>query len=120
MEGDLLSPLRECQIAGAVDAIVSNPPYIAEEEWAGLQPEVREYEPRLALLAGQRGTEFHERLIHDSKEFLVPGGLLVMELGQGQAFLIRQVVEDAGGYTGLQTVKDDAGIERVMIVRRAQ
>lgn len=119
-EGDLLSPLRECQVVEGVDAIVSNPPYIAEAEWAGLQPEVREYEPRLALLAGRRGTEFHERLIHDSKEFLVPGGLLVMELGQGQASLVRQIVEDVGGYTGLQTVKDDAGIERVMIIRRTQ
>jgi len=118
-EGDLLSILRECQLVGAVDAIVSNPPYIAEEAWAGLQPEVRDFEPRLALVAGQRGTEFHERLLHDAREFLVPGGLLVMELGQGQAPLVRRAAEHAGGYTGLQTVKDEAGIERVMIARRA-
>lgn len=119
LEGDLLSPLREYSVAGAVDAIVSNPPYIAEAEWAGLQPEVRDYEPRQALLAGPQGTEFHERLIHDAKQFLVPGGLLVMELGQGQAPLVRRVAEAAGGYTGLQTVKDEAGIERVLIARRA-
>ena len=119
LEGDLLSPLREYSVAGAVDAIVSNPPYIAEAEWAGLQPEVRDYEPRQALLAGPQGTEFHERLIHDSKQFLVPGGMLVMELGQGQAPLVRRVAEAAGGYTGLQTVKDEAGIERVLIARRA-
>lgn len=119
LEGDLLSPLKEYSVAGAVDAIISNPPYIAEAEWAGLQPEVRDYEPRQALLAGPQGTEFHERLIHDSKQFLVPGGLLVMELGQGQAPLVRRVAEAAGGYTGLQTVKDEAGIERVLIARRA-
>lgn len=119
LKGDLLSPLREYSVAGTVDAIVSNPPYIAESEWAGLQPEVRDYEPRQALLAGPQGTEFHERLIHDSKQFLVPGGLLVMELGQGQAPLVRRVAEAAGGYTGLQTVKDEAGIERVLIARRA-
>lgn len=118
-EGDLLSPLHECHVVGAVDAIISNPPYIAEEAWAGLQPEVRNFEPRLALVAGQRGTEFHERLLHDARQFLVPGGLLVMELGQGQAPLVRQVAEQAGGYTGLQTIKDEAGIERVMIARRA-
>lgn len=118
LEGDLLSPLREYSVVGAVDAIISNPPYIAETEWAGLQPEVRDYEPRQALLAGPQGTEFHERLIHDSKQFLVPGGLLVMELGQGQAPLVRRVAEAAGGYTGLQTVKDEAGIERVLIARR--
>jgi release factor glutamine methyltransferase len=119
LEGDLLSPLRECAAAGAVDAIISNPPYIAEADWVGLQPEVREYEPRRALLAGPQGIEFHERLIHDSKEFLVSGGLLVMELGQGQAPLVRRVVEEARGYTGIHTVEDEAGIERVLIARRA-
>jgi release factor glutamine methyltransferase len=117
-EGDLLSPLHECNLVGAVDAVISNPPYIAEEVWAGLQPEVRDFEPRLALVAGPKGTEFHERLLHEARPFLVPGGLLVMELGQGQAPLVRQAAEQAGGYTGLQTVKDEAGIERVMIARR--
>ena len=118
-EGDLLSPLLECKLVGAVDAIVSNPPYIAEGSWNGLQPEVRDFEPRLALVAGQSGTEFHERLLHDARQFLLPGGLLVMELGQDQASGVRQAAEHIGGYTGLQTVKDEAGIERVMIVRQA-
>jgi release factor glutamine methyltransferase len=118
-EGDLLEPLRGCNLLGMVDAIISNPPYIAEEVWAGLQPEVRDFEPRLALVAGQRGTEFHERLLRDARPFLVSGGLLVMELGQDQALLVRQAAEQVGGYTGLQTVKDEAGIERVMIARRA-
>src|SRR6185437_9996464 len=118
-EGDLLEPLRECNLSGTVDAIISNPPYIAEEVWGGLQPEVRDFEPRMALVAGQRGTEFHERLLRDAKEFLVSGGVLVMELGEGQALFVRQAAEQVGGYTGLQTVKDEAGIERVMIARRA-
>lgn len=119
-EGDLLSPLRECNLGRSVDAIVSNPPYIAEEAWTGLQPEVRDYEPRLALVAGQKGTELHERLLHDALPFLRSGGLLVMELGQGQAPLVRRAAEQVGGYTGFQTVKDESGIERVMIARRAQ
>jgi release factor glutamine methyltransferase len=118
MEGDLLSPLHECNLVGAVDAVISNPPYIAEEVWAGLQPEVRDFEPRMALVAGPKGTEFHERLLHDARPFLVPGGLLVMELGQGQAPLVLQAAEQTGGYAGLQTIKDEAGIERVMIARR--
>ncbi len=119
LEGNLLSPLRDCITFGTVDVIVSNPPYIAEGEWEQLQPEVKLFEPRLALLAGLRGTEFHERLFHDSKEFLVPDGLLVMEIGQGQLPLVRQAAEQAGGYTGLQTVKDEGGIDRVIIARRA-
>jgi release factor glutamine methyltransferase len=119
-EGDLLSPLRESNLGRSVDAIVSNPPYVAEEAWEELQPEVRDYEPRLALVAGQRGTELHERLLHESLPFLKSGGLLLMELGQGQAPLVRRAAEQVGGYTGFQTVKDEAGIERVMIARRAQ
>ncbi|OQW31612.1 MAG: hypothetical protein A4E19_08350 [Nitrospira sp. SG-bin1] len=118
-EGDLLSSLRTHHLEKMVDVVVSNPPYIAEDAWAHLQPEVRDFEPRLALVAGQKGTEFHERLLHDARELLVSGGLLVMELGQGQAALVREAAEQIGGYTGLQTVKDEAGIERVMIVRRA-
>jgi release factor glutamine methyltransferase len=117
-EGDLLSPLHECHLEGAVDAIISNPPYIAEEAWSGLQPEVREYEPRQALVAGPRGTEFHERLLRDAQPFLLPGGLLVMELGQNQASFVRQAAEQTAGYTDLHTVKDEAGIERVLIARR--
>lgn len=119
MEGDLLAPLRDRNLIGTVDVIVSNPPYIAEGEWEQLQPEVRNFEPRVALLAGQKGTEFHERLFHDCKEFLVPDGLLVMEIGQGQLPLVRQAVDQVGGYAGLQTVNDEAGIERIVIARRA-
>ena len=118
-EGDLLSPLRDCRLVGRVDAIMSNPPYIPESAWNGLQPEVRDFEPKTALVAGPKGTEFHERLLHEAKEFLVPGGLLVMELGQGQDTQVRQLANQIAGYTGLQTVKDEAGIERILIVRRA-
>ena len=118
-EGDLLSPLRECGLVSRVDAIMSNPPYIPESVWKGLQPEVRDFEPKMALVAGPKGTEFHERLLHEAKDFLVPGGLLVMELGQGQDTQVRQFANQIGGYTGLQTVKDEAGIERIFIARRA-
>jgi release factor glutamine methyltransferase len=118
IEGDLLSALRERGMAGAVDVIVSNPPYIAEADWAGLQPEVREFEPRSALFSGPTGTEFHERLLRESKEFLVPGGMLVMEIGQGQCAAVRQMAEHIGGYAPLGVVEDEAGIERVVIARR--
>lgn len=118
IEGDLLSPLRERGLVGTVDIIISNPPYIAEADWADLQPEVRLYEPRLALIGGQKGTEFHERLFQDSKEFLIPAGVLVMEIGQGQAATLRQIAKQIGGYAALQVVEDTAGIERVVIAQR--
>lgn len=120
MEGDLLSPLRERGLAGRVDVIVSNPPYIAEADWAGLQPEVREFEPRSALIGGPNGTEFHERLLRESTEYLVPGGSLVMEIGQGQLPAVQRMAECMGGYGPLYVVKDEAGIERVVIVQRIE
>lgn len=120
MEGDLLSSLRERGMAGAVDVIVSNPPYIAEADWAGLQPEVREFEPRSALVSGPKGTEFHERLLREAKEFLVPGGSLVMEIGQGQFPSVQEIAGHIGGYAPLRVVEDEAGIERVIIARRSE
>jgi release factor glutamine methyltransferase len=101
-----------------VDVIVSNPPYIAESEWAGLQPEIRGFEPRSALVSGPKGTEFHERLLCDSREYLAPGGSLVMEIGQGQRPAVQQIAEQLGGYTPVEIAKDGAGIERIVIFRR--
>lgn len=118
IEGDLLSPLRDRGLTGQVDVIVSNPPYIAESEWAGLQPEVRGFEPRSALVSGPKGTEFHERLLCDSREYLAPSGSLVMEIGQGQRPAVQQIAEQLGGYTPVEIAKDGAGIERIVIFRR--
>lgn len=120
LEGDLLAPLRERQVADTIDVIVSNPPYISESDWAGLEPEVRVFEPRMALIGGAQGTEFHERLLRESREFLAPGGLLIMEIGVGQAATVRQFAEQIGGYTALRIIEDAAGIERVVIAQRAE
>jgi release factor glutamine methyltransferase len=118
VQGDLLSPLRGRGMVGMVNAIVSNPPYITEADWAGLQPEVRDFEPRVALIAGPKGTEFHERLLRESGEFLIPGGFLVMEIGQGQLPAVRRMAEQIGGFAPLEAVEDTAGIERVVIAQR--
>lgn len=120
LEGDLLSPLQARQATGTIDVIVSNPPYISESDWAGLEPEVRVFEPRMALVGGEQGTEFHERLLRESREFLVPGGLLVMEIGAGQAVAVRQLAEQIGGYAALGIIEDAAGIERVVMAQRVK
>lgn len=119
LEGDLLTPLAGKNLEGAVDAIVSNPPYIAERDWAGLQPEVKHFEPRQALVAGPRGTEYHERLLCDAARYLTPGGALMMEIGMGQGPAVRRLVETIGGYESVQVLQDAAGIERVVIVERS-
>lgn len=118
LEGDLLKPLAEQGLEGRIDVIVSNPPYIAEAEWLTLQPEVRLFEPRAALVAGPQGTELHERLLQDAGQYLSPGGVLIMEIGAGQARAIRQIVDQIPEYRFHQLVDDAAGLERVVIVER--
>jgi release factor glutamine methyltransferase len=119
LEGDLLRPLAEKGLEGRIDVIVSNPPYIAEADWATLQPEVRLFEPRGALVAGPQGTELHERLLREADRYLSPTGALILEIGAGQARAMRRIVEQIPGYRFHRLVYDEAGLERVVIVERA-
>ena len=118
LEGDLLGPLAEQELEGQVDVIVSNPPYIAEADWATLQPEVRLFEPRGALVAGPQGTELHERLLQEAARYLSPGGAVIMEIGAGQARAMRRIVDQIPGFRFHRLVYDEAGLERVVIVER--
>jgi release factor glutamine methyltransferase len=119
LEGNLFAPLAGLGVEGAVTAIVSNPPYIRESDWSGLQPEVSRYEPRLALVAGPRGTELHERLLNEAIPYLAPCGLLIMELGLGQSAEVQAMVRSKPAYSSVETVPDEAGIDRVLIAVRA-
>ena len=116
--GDLLEPLRTYSLEGKVAAVVSNPPYIPDRELANLQPEVRAFEPRLALAGGVEGLEFHRRLLKDAAEFLAPDGLLVLEVGQGQARGLTEMTLEQGGYAQAVLIRDAAGIERVACLQR--
>jgi release factor glutamine methyltransferase len=120
LEGDMLVPLGEMKLDGCIDVMVANPPYIAEAEWFDLQPEVRDFEPRQALVAGSRGTECHERILQEAWRYLSPGGALIMEIGAGQGHAIRQFVETIGGYEPVRALRDAADIERVLIVERGK
>lgn len=118
LEGDLLKPLAEQGLEGRIDVIVSNPPYIAEAEWPTLQPEVRLFEPRAALVGGPQGTELHERLLQEAARYLAPDGALIMEIGAGQARAMRLIVGQIPEYRFHQLLYDAAGLERVVIVER--
>ena len=120
LEGDLMAPLAGVCSERTVTAIVANPPYVRESEWSGLQPEVGGYEPRAALVAGATGTELHERLLDQAVVYLAPGGVLAMELGQGQSPIIRAKLEGMSAYAGAQILPDEAGIDRIVIVERTR
>jgi len=120
LEGDMLLPLEEMKLDGCIDVMVANPPYIAEADWIDLQPEVRDFEPRQALVAGSRGTECHERLLKEARRYLSPGGTLIMEIGAGQGEALCRLVETISGYGPVRLLRDAADIERVLIVERGE
>ncbi len=95
----------------SVDLIVSNPPYVPAGDHDGLQREVRDWEPHVALYAGATGFEIYERIVADAPRALRPGGWLVMELG----FLSRdRVAEMLSGWRERRIEPDLAGIPRVI------
>ncbi len=117
-EGDLFGPLEELDIHGQVDIIVANPPYVPSGDFSMLQPEVRDYEPRPALLAGPEGIEVHRRIIDAAPGFLNRHGQLIMEMGLGQADSLAQLVRQRRDYASFELLKDLAGIDRVIVANR--
>jgi release factor glutamine methyltransferase len=102
---------------GLYDAVVSNPPYVPEVEWEGLQPEVRDYEPRLALVPGPTGNEAYEAVVRAAGQLLRPGGLLALELGWKSEEAVRAFVS-ALRYREIATRPDLQGIARVLTARK--
>lgn len=118
LEGDLLKPLDARGLSGQLAAIVSNPPYIAEREWEALQPEVRLFEPRMALAGGEDGLAVYRRLVQEAGNFLSAAGWLIMEVGQGQAKPVCALIEATGRYGAVDVRPDQAGIDRVVCAQR--
>jgi len=109
-EGDLLLALPG---SVAFDAIVSNPPYIPQTVVPTLQPEVRDYDPALALDGGQDGLDVYRAIARDAHRLLAPGGRLIVELGVGQEPAVRALFTQAGlTTTGVRN--DLAGITRAL------
>ena len=98
-------------VAGPFDLILSNPPYIASGDIASLMPEVRDYDPILALDGGNDGLDFYRAIAADALRLLTPGGRLIVELGAGQEAAVSALFTKAGLAVD-QAHKDLAGIPR--------
>ena len=98
------------------DLLVANLPYVTEGEWEGLAPEIREYEPREALVAGPTGIEAIEALVDELSRMESPAAV-ALEVGAGQAGRVAQLL-GAAGYDRIEARQDLAGIERVVLARR--
>jgi release factor glutamine methyltransferase len=105
--------------SGGLDAIVSNPPYIPSAEVEGLAPELREFEPRMALDGGADGLAVICSLVEEGPALLRPGGLLAMEMAAGQSDRVRALVAEPRIWRDVEVLPDLAGIPRVMVARCA-
>ncbi|HON99254.1 MAG TPA: peptide chain release factor N(5)-glutamine methyltransferase [Syntrophales bacterium] len=113
--GDLLSCL-----GGEFDLVISNPPYIGDEEYRSLPPGVRDFEPPVALCAPGDGTFFHRLLIGECPGILAQGGWLVMEVGDGQGAAVLALIEEADAFGEAYLKRDYAGRERLVAARRKE
>jgi release factor glutamine methyltransferase len=97
--------------------ITANPPYVPDGDWAGLAPDVREYEPRGAITAGADGLDVIRRLLPAANAALAPGGTLLVEYdGRAQTPEIERLAADAG-FEDITIVQDLAGLDRVLSAR---
>lgn len=109
IRADLLS----CLGSSSFDIIVSNPPYISEAEFPSLEPEVKEFEPTLALLAGKDGLDYIRTIISESTRVLKQGGYCLLEIGRGQADRVVNLFKEFG-FVDITIAKDINGIKRVV------
>lgn len=121
--GDLFEALSgESRFFGLADdqepelynLVVSNPPYIADEQWEGLASDIRQHEPKIALQAGKDGLDFYRRICASVLEWIAVGGFLLFEVGQGQASAVVEMTASDPRFGNIEVYRDFSGIERVV------
>jgi release factor glutamine methyltransferase len=113
--GDLVEALA---LKAHFDVIMSNPPYVATTEWEQLPSDIKNFEPRLALDGGPDGLDVIRVLVPEMQQLLRPEGLLALEVGQGQAEAVKQLLADRGAYSPAEVKLDFQRIGRVVLARR--
>lgn len=111
--GDLFEPIKT-----KVDAIVSNPPYVSEKEFIELPNEIKNFEPKAALLAGKDGLDYIRKIINQAPEFLMDEGLLALEIGFEQDKKVKELVSNSKFLKLIGIKKDLSGIPRVVLARK--
>ena len=117
LAGDLFDPIKaiDPNTETRFDWIVCNPPYVKKTEWDALSPDVRDYEPEIALFAGDDGLVVIRRLITEAPEYLVPNGKLILEIGETQADTVQTLINAEPAYCNYKLLKDYAEKERIVL-----
>ena len=114
--GDLFAPLRGTE---PFDLVAANPPYVRRGDLAQLAPEVRDYEPHLALDGGEDGLAYYRRIAQEAADFIRPGGYLLLEVGDGQSAAVEALLARSERLTEVQIRPDLNQIPRVVVARAA-
>lgn len=114
IKSDLLN--ESIKLKKQYDIIVSNPPYIREEEIDNLMNDVKDYEPKTALSGGKSGLDFYERIVEESKNVLKKNGILAFEIGHDQGEEVSELMK-VNSYKEVRIIKDLASLDRVVIGR---
>ncbi|MDR0466888.1 MAG: peptide chain release factor N(5)-glutamine methyltransferase [Deltaproteobacteria bacterium] len=116
VRGDYCAPMFQ---PASPDCIVSNPPYVSEAEYRTLSREVRDFDPRLALVPGSSGLEHIQALAVRAAEALRPGGLLLMEFGTEQGEAVEKLFGERPDWMEVRIHRDLAGLNRCLEARRS-
>jgi len=117
--GDLFEPLVPGLDVTQWDLIVCNPPYVSVTEYEALDKNVKDYEPELALLAGDDGLDVYRRIAAQIEQYLKPDGTLLLEIGYAQGPAVRELLEATELFAEIAVEKDDQNNDRVVTARRA-
>ncbi|NLA75989.1 MAG: peptide chain release factor N(5)-glutamine methyltransferase, partial [Deltaproteobacteria bacterium] len=118
VNGNLFEPFIHHR--GCFDIIVSNPPYVTEEEYRLLPDKIRNFEPKIALESGVDGLSHIRTIIEKAPQHLNPGAWLMLEMDPRQIEAVRQIIASNSSYMGVSVVKDYSHRDRVCIIKKRQ
>ena len=116
--GDLFEPIIPHVDVDRFDLIVCNPPYVSASEYERLDKNVKDYEPKLALFAGDDGLDVYRRICGQAARFLKPGAALMLEIGCAQGPAVRELLEQTGAFGDIRIEKDVHSNDRIVTAKR--
>jgi release factor glutamine methyltransferase len=118
LQGDLFEPLVQPLDVEQFDLIVCNPPYVSAAEYEALEKNVKDYEPRIALFAGDDGLDIYRRIIEKTDQFLKAGAELMLEIGYAQGPAVQELLDRTGEFAEIKIEKDFHNNDRIVAAKR--